>query len=322
MLFEPYVLWPDPCVIAYQRDDLRCLELLVASAPAGAHVLYHCPNHDGRTFFRHLAEMHRSKVRFHLMANTELELAEYREAFDLPASYGPVSSFTNERTFDLAPGVAPDTDAVYVARFQPGARDHVKRLPLARQVQSLSVVTFCLGRRAGFREPFRRTFPELAHARVNNEFMAPAAVAQEIRRARVQLALSAREGCMLAFTEGLLCGVPAVSTRCRSARTEFFNPDDVLVCDDDAESVARAVSEMAERAAAPSSVRSRALVRLAAMRAEYVATIAALTGVPSSMLHEHIFETPGGPERLSFALPRIPPARRAAGRGAEDGGWG
>jgi hypothetical protein len=312
MLFEPYLLWPDPCIIAYQRDDLRSLELLVAQVPAGTHLLYHCPNHDGRPFFQRVAEMQRSVpgVRFHLMANSERERDEYSDAFELPASYGPVSLFTNESTFDVVPGPPPDTDAIYVARFQPGVRDHVKRLPLASKIQSLSIVTFCLGRRAGFREPFRRTFPELAHARVNDAFMSPTMVALELRRALVQLALSPREGCMLAFTEGLLCGVPAVSTRCQSARSEFFNPSDVLICDDDADSVARAVADMAERALEPGAVRSRALERLAAMRTTYVDTIAALTGAPASDIQQHIFGEAGGAERLSFALPQLPPLRR------------
>jgi len=116
---------------------------------------------------------------------------------------------------------------------------------------------------------------------------------------------------MLAFTEGLLCGVPAVSTACRSARTEFFNADDVLVCDDDAASVARSVVEMRERALDRSSVRARALARLAAMRQEYVEYIRALTGAPPSELMAHLFEHPAGSSRLSYALPRPPAPRRA-----------
>jgi hypothetical protein len=321
MLFEPYLLWTDPCDIACQRDDPRSLELLLAAAPRGAHILFHCPGHDGRQFFAHVEQVQRSRpeVQFHLMANTRLELDEYRAAFSLPAGYAPASLFVNERCFDLLPGQHPDTDAVYVARFEPGVRQHCKRLLLASQVPSLRVVTFCLGRRHGFRRLFQATFPELCHASVNNEMLLDSHVARELNRSRVQLALSRQEGCMLAFTEGLLCGVPAVSTRCRSARTEFFNADDVLICEDDASSVARAVVEMLARAPERAAVRARALARLAVMREEYVAYIRALTGASASALMAHLFGHAAGSSRLSYALPRLP-APRANPHSARAGG--
>lgn len=318
MLFEPYLLWADPCVIAYQRDDARCLELLLARAPKGASILLHCPGHDGRRFFAHVAALQRShpSKRFHLMANTRLELREYEDAFSLPARYGPVSLFTDERVFDVRPERAKDTTAIYVARFHPGVREHAKRLLLASEVRSLRVVTCCLGRRHGFREAFYATYPELRHASVNDTLLLPPFVAGEMQRARVQLALSRREGCMLAFSEALLCGVPGVSTRCRSARTEFFNDLDVALCEDDARDVARAVSQMSERSTDGTAVRARALNRLHAMRQEYVDYLATLTGAPEGALMEHLFGHPDGALRLSFCLPRPP---ESAGRALRHG---
>lgn len=324
MLFQPYTLWPDPCVIAYQRDDARYLELLLAQAPEGASILCHCPCHDGRPFFAHVANLQDAyrHVRIHLMANTRLELREYQEAFSLPASYGPVALFTNERVFDVAPNRAKDHAAIYVARFQPGVRGHVKRLPLAAKVDSLRVVTFSLGRRHGFREPFYATFPELRHAEVNNEMLLPLQVASAMQSAHVQLALSRQEGCMLAFTEALLCGVPGVSTPCRSARTEFFNEMDVLVCDDEPSAVAQAVSTMSARKLDPATVRARALERLREMRREYVAYLRTLTGVAEDVLMEHLFGHSGGAQHLSFSLPTLPErANRATSQALRRGAW-
>lgn len=304
MLFEPYLLWPEPRVVAYQRDDPRELELLIAQLPPGSQLLYHCPGHDGRAFFQHLQCIQPTipHVRLHLMANTLAELRAYRENFTLPAAYGPVSLFINERVFTVLPEQLADTDATYVARFEPLVREHVKRLPLARAVQSLSIVTFCLERRWGFRDAFYRTFPELSHARVNDYLLSAQQVAKELNRARVLLALSREEGCMRAFTEGLLCGTPAVSTACHSARTEFFDDEHVIVCNDDAQSVAAAVAQMVARAPARDRVREQALRRVSQMRAAYVEYLSQLTAAPPSSLHEHLFGHPDGPDRLSFSL--------------------
>jgi hypothetical protein len=119
---------------------------------------------------------------------------------------------------------------------------------------------------------------------------------------------------MLAFTEALLCGVPAVSTRGKSARTDFFNSDDVLVCADDAPAVARAVVEMMRRTSDWASVRARALARLGSMREGYVDYIRALTGASASALRAHLFGNPAGSSRLSFVLPHPPQPRRGPRR--------
>jgi hypothetical protein len=304
MLFEPYLLWQEPRVVAYQRDDVRELELLLAQSLPGTQLLYHCPGHDGRAFFEYLERLQRSvpHVRFHLMANSEAELEQYRQAFALPVAYGPASLFVNERAFTLLADEGQDTDATYVARFEPGLRDHVKRLPLAREIRSLSIVTFCLEKRWGLREPFYRTFPELSHARVNDHMLSCHQVQRELNRSRVQLALSREEGCMRAFTEGLLCGAPGVSTVCNSARREFFNDRDVLVCHDDARSVARSVSDMIARTPDRAGVRARALARLAQMRTAYVDYVARLTGASAASIDQHLFDHDEGADRLCFSL--------------------
>jgi hypothetical protein len=286
MKFLPYRLWDDPPIVAFQdRREDRLLPVLRELAP-GTHLLFHC---SGTTAACHWCFERLSRIRarfshvtFHLLANTDAELGTFSR-LGLPCGYGPVSLYVDEATFrpEL---VEKEYDAVYIARFTPGDRNHFKRHLLAASVPSLSVITFALAQNheqlapfGPFSTAFWATYPELGHAAVNDAMLNPDEVARGINRARVNLALSRAEGCMLCFTEGLLCGVPAVSTACDSARTEFFDPRFVAVVKDDAGAVAEGVREMAARHLDPTKVREFALERLRAMRlryADYVATVA------------------------------------------------
>jgi glycosyltransferase involved in cell wall biosynthesis len=306
MLFEPYRLWDDPPVIAYQRDDIGAWETLLSQLHGEAHLFAHCPGRDGRVFFRTLEQLQKRHpwARLHLMANSRAELDQYRSAFNLPSSYGPTSLFVDERTFDIRRQGTPMADAIYVARFEPWLRQTAKRIPLAHKVQSLKIVTFCLNRKHDLRRPFRQTFPELSHAWVNDHFLVPHRIAAELNGANVQLALSAAEGCMLAFTEGLFCGTPAVTTPCQSARMEFFDDQHVIICDPDPDSVARAVSEMIQNQLQRQQVRDRALQTVRRMRAEYVSYMSELIGVSSERILSHVFERSQGSQCLSFPIPR------------------
>lgn len=302
MRFDPYELWQQPRVVAFQRDDIRALSMLLQVMPKHSHLLLHCPGHDGRPFFARAAKLQSqfSHVRFHLMANTHAELRLYRETFGLPCGYGPTSLFVSEHRFRILNDTVKNSDALYVARFEPFWRSHCKRLPLARRVRSLKIVTYCLGVKTGFKAAFRQTFPELSHAPVNDFPLSQEQMVAEFNAARVHLALSAEEGCVLAFTEGLLCGVPAVSTRCRSARTEFFSHQDVLVCDADALAIARAVEAMIETDPTPRAVRERALSRLGAMREEYARYVGGLVGASEAHVATVLFHE--GADRLRFHL--------------------
>jgi hypothetical protein len=114
-------------------------------------------------------------------------------------------------------------------------------------------------------------------------------VAHSINQAHVNLALSKAEGCMLCFTEGLLCGVPAVSTACDSARTEFFDARFVAVVADDASAVAEGVHEVAARTLDPAPVRDSALARLKVMRDRYAEYVAGVAGAAAKDVHAHLF---------------------------------
>ena len=308
MKFLPYRLWNDPPIVAFQdRREDRLVPVLRELAP-GTHLLFHC---SGTTGACHWCFERLSRVRarfpditFHLLANTDAELGHFR-GLGLPCGYGPVSLYVDETIFRPEP-VEKLHDAVYIARFTPGDRNHFKRHQLAASVRSLSVITFALAQNhehlapfGPFSTAFWETYPELAHATVNDVMLNPDEVARGINRARVNLALSRAEGCMLCFTEGLLCGVPAVSTACESARTEFFDPRFVALVADDARAVADGVRELAARRLDPEQVRAFALERLRTMRERYAQYIAGIAGTRIEEAQSRLFD--GSLHRLAYS---------------------
>lgn len=308
MKFLPYRLWDDPPIVAFQdRREDRLIPVL-RELPPGTHFLFHCSGTTAacRWCFERLSSVRAQfpHVTFHLLANSDAELETFRP-LGLPCGYGPVSLFVDETTFRPEP-TEKLYDAVYVARFTPGDRDHFKRHLLAAKVASLSVVTFALSRNherlapfGPFSTAFWDTYPELRHAAVNDRMLSAEDVARSINQARVNLALSKAEGCMLCFTEGLLCGVSAVSTACDSARTEFFDARFVAVVADDAKAVAAGVRDTAARAIDANKVRDFALERQRAMRERYAGYMAALAGTTENDVYSRLFESVGGVHRLA-----------------------
>ena len=321
MLFLPYRLWDSPPVVAYQERRADSLRAMLRTLEPGTHLLFHCsgPTRGGLRFFSEFRHAIRAYpgVTLHLIANTDVELAAFR-TLGLPVAYGPVSAYVNEVVFQPEP-VEKRFDAIYVAHFTPSDRAHVKRHQLAASVTSLAIVTNALQGKLRvmkalsgpeMRRAFYETYPELQHAEVNDHYLPPKEVAHALSLARVNLALSAAEGCMLAFTEGLLCGVPAVSTVCRSARTEFFDPRFVSVVEDQPRAIADAVRVLAARSLDSGAIREFALARQLTMRLRYVEYIAELVKAPARDVFTHLFDAPDGIHRLSYALEASgPPAR-------------
>jgi hypothetical protein len=309
MRFVPYRLWDDPPIVAFQERKRLPLYALLRELEPGTHLLFHCSGqtHACAQFFRRLAAFMRRypRITLHLMANTDAEARAFA-GLGVSVGYGPVSLYIDETVFRPEP-VQKVFDAVYIARFTPGDRGHFKRHLLAARIRSLSIITNALSRASeslpdgGFVKAFRETYPELRHAAVNDRFVPAEDVAHRLNLARVNLGLSPAEGCMLGFTEGLLCGLPGVSTECRSARTEFFDPRYVSVVADDANAVAQGVRELIARDLDPALVRKSALTRQQQMRRRYAEHIAHIAETGVDDVYRHLFEQPGGIQRLEQA---------------------
>ena len=128
--------------------------------------------------------------------------------------------------------------------------------------------------------------------------LTPEEVARGINQARVHLALSAAEACMLCFTEGLLCGVPAISTACESARTEFFDARFVSVVRDEPRAVSDSIRDMVTREVHTSVVRAFALGRLRSIRVRYATYVAKIAGTRVEEVHSYLVDASGGAQRL------------------------
>ncbi|ASV74963.1 hypothetical protein THTE_2361 [Thermogutta terrifontis] len=94
-----------------------------------------------------------------------------------------------------------------------------------------------------------------------------------ISSAKVGLALSATEGQCQAVGEYLLCGIPVVSTHCRGGRDTLFPKGCFLIADDNPESVARAVDELASRNLHPEWVRTCVLEKIEEYRHRFCTLI-------------------------------------------------
>jgi len=239
------------------------------------------------------------------MANTPEEVAGFRAA-GLPTLHAPASLFVSERVFRIEP-VTKRYDSIYVGHFRAGHRQHVKRQDLAADISRLRIVTYPVRHEVAngtFVRHFLENFPELEHAEINDRYLSPHEVVTAMNSAAVNLALSSVEGCMYAFTEALLCGLPAVSTMCQGGREQFFHPKFVKVVDPSRESVARVVEQLAGQEHSPEDVRRFALARLEQFRAPYVAYVAGLSGGRPDDLYNRIFGSEGCPSSLCFDFER------------------
>jgi glycosyltransferase involved in cell wall biosynthesis len=307
--FDPYILCSDPTVIALQvRESTADLIALIRQLKPETHVLVHFSWYGMYELAKRIAHLqyeYRDKYHFHLMVNTPEELLGYM-ASGLPTLHAPASLFVSESTFRIR-NVPKQYDALYIANFSPGDRDNFKRHLLAQRISRLRVVTYPMRNEIPdntFAREFFRTFPELSHAEVNSRYLSPLEVARAIATAHVHLALSEEEGCMLGFTEGLLCGVPGISTECKGGREQFFHPSFVQLVAPDAEEVSLAVKRALEQDYDPNAIRQFALGRLSNFRTRYVRYVARLAQKSADEIYAELFGTAPGPDRLCFGFRR------------------
>ncbi len=322
MRYLPYRLYEQPQVIAVQVDgepefSLTKIRVLAYAVP-NAHILIHFAWYNMVPFVEELADKldtMPSGVKFHLMANT-LEDQEKFIAFGFNVAHVPASVYINETLFQPIDDIEKKYDAVYIAQFCPDQREHFKRHYLASEIQRLKIVTYpgllmvegngnprlaC----ASFVEPFLSLYPELSHASINRSRIQPWEVAEALNQSYVHLALSEVEGCMYAFTEGLLCGIPAISTPCFGGRELYFHPDYVKVVEPDAQTISAAVNELKHESFDPYAIREFALGELYKYRQRYIEYIQSLTGATYESLYTSIFKAQAGTGSLCTPFERV-----------------
>lgn len=276
MLFSGvYELWPDPLIVSCLGPEL--LELAFA-IPHEADVLYHptwliTTRNLPRLFrYRLGASQHRKRV--HVLPSADREATLLRP-LGFRGVLVNISAYISEQDYTIT-GEAKQYDAIYAGRMVD-----YKRLWLASGVKNLYVQTYGERRTPSGEYDLHGFEPRIAHCDFNRGWVSTEDIARAYNRARVGLALSKREGAMLASVEYMLCGLPLVSTPCEGGREQFFDARYVEVVDPTPEAVAAGVTRLMARHIDPAFIRGETLRKVTSHRdrlADYVISIIASRG--------------------------------------------
>lgn len=267
LLFGIYLLAEDPPVISIPDIGIPILTRLIPERLRPHYLVFPTwtkePFAEVLKFSWRLRSLSRSRMTWMCSTPQEarrLSLAGFRTLWCHQNLY------CNERLFEIIPR-EKKYDAVYTAVIEP-----YKRVELAAKIPSLRFVTKTVDARS------RLDALGLSHAHLNEQAVGPVGVCEAINESRCGLALSAKEGGMLAFTEYLLCGLPVVSTPSIGGRHVFMDESNTRVVRPDADEVAAAVRRFVEEPVDPEAMRAGALRRIREFRAILADKVASITG--------------------------------------------
>jgi hypothetical protein len=208
---------------------------------------------------------HYTGHRIVLLCN-ELFTVDLFLAEDVEAIFCNQNCFVNEKVFTTNPSAVKLFDAVYNACMAS-----YKRHALAQKVESLALMTYRYG--GTYQSDYESSVrASLSHAKwvkdsySDNDKVPVEEIVRFYHQCRVGLCLSEIEGAMFASIEYLLSGLPIVTTRSVGGRDVFYDPEYVLIVDDNAEAVSEGVKEMCARAPDPDVIRTKTLARMAEHR--------------------------------------------------------
>ena len=251
-----YVLAEDPWVLAVADNSLSAASQQARAIGCEPHFLvfrtwYGGDLRGGLAALRTLARARFPRVTW--MCNAPAEVRMLR-ALGQQAIFCHHNLFCSERVFDIA--VCPhEYDAIYIARLDP-----YKRIWLARDIARLRIVT------ANPNDAHRLHDWGCSHATINKQFMEYDAIAKEISKAKCGLALSQREGGMLATTEYLLCGKPVVTTPSLGGRDFWLDTRNSITVSPRSHAVAEAIAGIGSSSFDPHAIRAETLFRLKGQR--------------------------------------------------------
>ncbi|MEO5991477.1 MAG: hypothetical protein ABIP68_07560 [Ferruginibacter sp.] len=166
-------------------------------------------------------------------------------------------------------------DCVYTAQAAP-----FKRLHLAEKINSLYIITFCKGihRNPDGSYNIGMYEPRIKHAKCNETRIPSTEVNVKLNQSKCGLALSAKEGSMLAFVEYLLAGIPVVTTKSKGGRDLYFNKDFVTNVKADSTEIKKAVDEIITKKINPEDIRSKTLKVMVSHRLKFYNLVNELRG--------------------------------------------
>lgn len=269
-----HVVSTDPLIIYVQGWVHHVVRIHRLLAGRRAYLLRGAVGSDERPRRARRWAKYYGPARRHYPEHTVHFLVNSRSATDafvqlgLPAVFCNQNGLLDERLFTVCSDVTREFDAVLNSQMEA-----VKRNELASEVESLAVITYRIDVQP---EYFKRIRALLGHAAWLNfesgdyAWIPPAEMSRQLSRARVGLILSASEGANYATVEYLLSGLPVVSTRSEGGRDVFFDPDYVMVVDDDPAAVAAGVRELVARRLDPEEIRRRTLAKVLEFRGVFI----------------------------------------------------
>jgi glycosyltransferase involved in cell wall biosynthesis len=240
---------------------------------SGATLLLHLPwNHAN--FYR----MARTKWRMFIaktfgfdpiLVTNSVQEEAFRKLFLIPGFHSMHYVYVNEDDYRLLP-VEKKYDAIYTAQM-----DKFKRMPLAREISSIYILTYQPGVTSGY--DLHSFCPELKHAHFNTNFKNLEEKNFLYNSSRVGLALSREEGPMLASLEYMLCGLPVLSTASKGGRDQYYDDEYVIISKAEPRAVKEGVDELISRNIDPSHIREKTIKKLVANKQRYIHQISEYT---------------------------------------------
>lgn len=166
-------------------------------------------------------------------------------------------------------------DCVYTAQAAS-----FKRIHLAEKIKSLFIITICKGihRNPNGSYNIGMYEPRVKHAKCNETRINAQEVNQVLNKSRCGLALSAKEGSMLAFVEYLLAGIPVVTTKSKGGRDMYINKDFVEIVKADPEAIKNAVDILISKNIDVHVIREKTLEVITIQRNKFYELCMALNG--------------------------------------------
>ncbi|PZX11937.1 hypothetical protein LX69_03001 [Breznakibacter xylanolyticus] len=147
-------------------------------------------------------------------------------------------------------------DAIYIA-----AAKQYKRIHLAKLIKRLYIVTYFWPdiRDKNGKWDLHKFEPAIKHADFNNERIDATEINKKLNESKCGLALSKKEGAMLAVMEYLYAGLPVVSTNSIGGRDLYLHPDYSIIVKDNPLAVLNGVNNIISRNINPDIIREKTL---------------------------------------------------------------
>src|SRR5688572_10254884 len=164
-----------------------------------------------------------------------------------------------EHFFNPVPGVKKIYDAVYIA-----AAKKYKRIYLAKKIKKLFVITYFWPdiRNEKGEWDLHAFEPTIKHAAFNKDRIDRTEINNILNLAHCGLALSRKEGAMLASMEYQLAGLPIVTTPSIGGRDVLLDPAHTIWVKSDPEKIAAAVDKFVKSPPDPAEIRNRTLANI------------------------------------------------------------